>query len=253
MADLPRSKRLDDGKKLSQVDHDVYQSTGMLPDGFQEAPPHELGDTYDWSQDAPPIQRYDTRPEILARILAREMEGESTTYQAWSTERREDYFNAFPTARPGKAEDPDEPQMVIRTGEEMRLARQQEGEVREEKRKKVSFADEDDDEGPPLDPPGLVSWAKYGLDQLMTLGPDHFKGSGVDRELKVELSNLVGKHENNWAKLLKNLLGLRRFNTEDTPQFRVETYYQPKPLCYLALLFEKTRLMKFFFIETRTN
>jgi hypothetical protein len=238
---MQKAKRLDSGKKLSDVDTRVFLNTGFLPAEFDGVAPHDLIETWDFSQEAPAVPVYAEMPESLRRL--QELESRrSTSHDGWSPEARDRYFASFPNAR---AVTQGEPEVVAVTGEEM-AARRGEAAV-----DRPAVESPDTPQPPAGSLPDKIDWRNYDFHDLLSKSYDFFAtGAPIDQSLRMALSKLRGKRKD-WDVMLASKLDLHPYEKQSCSdgEFAIALYFRRVPELYVALMTQDNLLYRFFFIR----
>lgn len=239
---MQKAKRLANGKKLSDVDARVFLNTGFLPAEFEGVAPHDMIDTWDYSQEAPEVPVYRELPESLRRL--QELESRRSSADGWSPEAKEAYFAAFPDSRRVTL---GEPEVAIVTGEEM--------EARRGESATTQLASEPEQQESPQPPvgslPDKIRWENYDFNELLSKSYDFFAvGVPIDQHLRMALSKLRGKRKQ-WDQLLKRQYNLHFYErcSCQSGEFEVVLYFRAEPELYVAIMLQDNLLYRFFFVR----
>jgi hypothetical protein len=238
------AKRQATEKKLTDLDRRVYEETGILPDDFpQDLPPHEMGETLDWSQFAGEIKRHKTLPESLAFVLEAEMAGTELNLKQW--------HKRFPESNPATWAHMGETTVVALTGEELRRQRREDrGETEKEPAEIPAIQSESLFDSQLLSVPEKIPWHNYSADDLMRFIPQKFlsPGSAADPQLDLTLSKTKQKVRD-WDIWMQDRLGLL-FYDSSSDTHRLRTYYRTEPVTFVTLYIgQKEELLRYFFLE----
>jgi hypothetical protein len=238
------AKRQATEKKLTDLDRRVYEETGILPDDFpQDLPPHEMGETLDWSQFAGEIKRHKTLPASLAFVLEAEMAGTELNLKQW--------HKRFPESNPATWAHMGETTVVALTGEELRRQRREDrGETEKEPAEIPTVQSESLFDSQLLSVPEKIPWHNYSADDLMRFIPQKFlsPGSAADPQLDLTLSKTKQKVRD-WDIWMQDRLGLL-FYDSSSDTHRLRTYYRTEPVTFVTLYIgQKEELLRYFFLE----
>ncbi len=238
------AKRQATEKKLTDLDRRVYEETGILPDDFpQDLPPHEMGETLDWSQFAGEIERHKTLPASLAFVLEAEMAGTELNLKQW--------HKRFPESNPATWAHMGETTVVALTGEELRRQRREDrGETEKEPAEIPTVQSESLFDSQLLSVPEKIPWHNYSADDLMRFIPQKFlsPGSAADPQLDLTLSKTKQKVRD-WDIWMQDRLGLL-FYDSSSDTHRLRTYYRTEPVTFVTLYIgQKEELLRYFFLE----
>jgi len=257
------AKRQATEKKLTDLDRRVYEETGILPDDFpQDLPPHEMGETLDWSQFAGEIKRHKTLPASLAFVLEAEMAGTELNLKQW--------HKRFPESNPATWAHMGETTVVALTGEELRRQRREDRGETEKEPSEIPAITNDRIQHwggmadtwiiPPktefqfdsqlLSVPEKIPWHNYSADDLMRFIPQKFlsPGSAADPQLDLTLSKTKQKVRD-WDSWMQDRLGLLFYDSSSNTH-RLRTYYRTEPVTFVTLYIgQKEELLRYFFLE----